>query len=689
MKNKSNYYKAAALLLSTGLLFGCTNKSDSTNESTGTKAAAGSAAVEEVSTLLSKTVTYDQDDLYSDWKSENPTTIELKGSDAEFDSTAAVLFQENVLTIKAGGVYVISGQLDNGQIVVDAEDKNTVRLVLNGVEVTSSDGPALHVTRAEKTTISLEEGTENKLTDGANYTNVTDEEANAAIFSKDDLTINGTGKLIVTGNHNDGITGKDDLKITGGDIQIKAVDDGLIGRDLLAVKEGTLTIDAGGDGMKSSNDKDASKGNIALEGGTFNITAGNDGVQAEKTLAIADGDYTISSGGGSPETVAGNNEMMRGPGMNSAAETTATTEDAESGKGLKAAVELAIGGGTFNIDSADDAVHSNDSLLIAGGDMTIASGDDGIHGDTSVTTKGGSITITKGYEGIEGQNITIDDGTIHVTTSDDGINVGGGNDGSGMDMQSSSKSSDQMLTINGGMIYVNAQGDGLDSNGSIKMTGGTVLVNGPTNNGNGSLDYNGSFDLTGGFLIAAGSSGMVQASSEESTQNGILMTYPETQAAGTIIHLQDSDGKSIATFAPAKDYQAVYITSPELKKDSSYTLYSGGTSTGKAADGLYTDGDYKDGTKVVEFTISDSVTWLNESGVTTASTGHGGAGGFGDGDGTRPERGNMTDMFSNLDDETKAKVQSIMEQERAGTITREEAQTQLAELGVEFPGKPQ
>lgn len=242
-----------------------------------------------------------------------------------------------------------------------------------------------------------------------------------------------------------------------------------------------------------------------------------------------------------------------------------------------------------------------------------------------------------------------------------------------------------MLNIHGGTIFVDANGDGLDANGSISMTAGTVIVNGPTANNNGALDYDGSFEMTGGLLIAAGSSGMAQAASEQSTQNSILLSYPSTQAAGTVVHLADSKGNEIATFAPSKDYQSVFISSPELVEAAGYTLYSGGTSTGSEAGGLYAKGDYQGGTKVVEFSIADSVTWLNESGVTTARSGGFGGANPGDGTQTRPERGIPADMFADLDEATLEKVQTIMEQQRAGTITREEAQSQLAELGIEFP----
>ena len=691
MKKRSTYYKIAATLLSTTMLFACTNN-DSTTASSETEAeTAGTSTLvnTDVSKLVSEAVSYQEDDSYTDWENENPTYIELNGTEATFESSAAVLFEDNVLTIKTGGTYVLSGNLENGQIVVDAEDKNTVKLILNGVDIQSSTSSAINVVNAEKTTISLVEGTENNISDGAQYVyeDSSEDEPNAAIFSKDDLTINGTGTLIVQGNYNNGITSKDKLKITGGTIEVHAVDDGIMGRDLVAVKEGTIQIEAGGDGIKSTNDEDTSKGTIALEGGKFDITSGNDGIQSIASLWITDGTYTIQSGEGSPETISNHEERM--PEQETGTAATTTTTESDSYKGLKASVDIAIGGGSFTIDSEDDAVHSNQHVTLAGGEFTISTGDDGVHADSSVVTTGGNINITKSYEGIEGKNVMIEDGEIQLTASDDGINVAGGNDASGMDMPATATEGSGALQINGGYISVNADGDGLDSNGSISMTDGVVIVNGPTQNMNGSLDYDSSFDITGGFIVAVGSSGMSQAHSEESSQFGILMTYPELQSAGTLISLEDSEGTNVVSFAPAKDYQTVFISSPELTKDSSYTLYSGGTSTGEEVevDGLYSDGKVAGGTKVVDFTLSETVTWLNESGVTEAvANGPGGGGGApGSGDQARPDMGNRDDMFSDLDEETMQKVQEIMEQQRNGTITQEEAQEQLTELGVEMP----
>lgn len=695
LKKKSRYTKWTAPLMCTALLFGCSSnssESDTTNSKVATVNAESLSTIgdKNIADVISGIVTYDSDDLYTDWKSEDSTTIQLTGTGAEVEDSGGAILDGNIITIKTSGTYVISGKLNDGQIIVDAEDKATVRLVLNGAEINSSTNSPIFMKKAEKTVISLVDGTENSISDGKTYNlEGSEDEPNAAIFSKDDLTINGTGKLVVKGNYNNGITSKDDLKITGGTIEIEAADDGLMGRDLLAVKDGKITIHAGGDAVKSTNDKDASKGVIAIEGGDFNLVAENDGFQAVTSLLIADGDFTISTGGGSPESIASKESGGQRPGQTTTTTTAAAEEESDSAKGLKAGTEVAIGGGSFEIDSLDDAVHSNNSVTINGGKIAIATGDDGIHGDSAVLANDGDITISKSYEGIESLVITIAGGDIEVNASDDGINVGGGVDSSNPDMQSTT-SENNLLSITGGNVYVNAQGDGLDSNGSITMSGGTVVVSGPTNNGNGSLDYDQTFDISGGLLIAAGSSGMVQAASEDSKQYSMLMTYPKTQTAGTILHVEDSEGKTVATFAPEKDYQSVFISSPELEKDNTYTLYTGGSATGSKANGLYSDGDYSGGTKVVEFTIADSVTWLNESGITTAQSG--GPGGGGGRGGQAPQDGgnggNRGDMFSNLDEETRTKAQEIMEKERAGTITREEAQAQLSELGIDFGGRP-
>ncbi|MDF2545119.1 MAG: dockerin type 1 [Anaerosolibacter sp.] len=645
MNRKQLYLKLLTLLLCTSLLLACSTNAKSQIDLVTEQLSTNAAGVENISSVISQMVSYERDDDYSDWKNENPSYIELNGTNANVNASG-VDVKSGKVTITAAGVYAFSGKLDNGQIIVDVQDKGTVKLILNGVEINSADNAPIYVKNAGKTIITLQEGTENFISDGAEYilADASSDEPNAAIFSKVSLTINGSGTVTVRGNFNDGITSKDDLKITGGNIQIYSKDDGLIGRDMVAVKEGNITIEAGGDGIKSTNDTDASKGFIALEGGSFDIKSEKDGMQAETSLLISDGTYNIFSGGGNTKGTVKVDAQAKGQWRNPKGNrdtsasapptpptpasqpqpitTNTSVTEAESKKGIKAAIDISIGGGTVHIDSADDAIHSNTNVTINGGDISIASGDDGIHADTVVKIDSGKINITKSYEGIEGTEVTVGGGEIHVTASDDGINVAGGNDGSAVNGRPGenhfSPSENTKLNINGGYISVDSSGDGLDANGSIYMSGGTVLVNGPTAGNNGALDYDRTFEMTGGFLIAVGSSGMAQAPSEESTQYAISMNYSQTQKAGTIVHLKDSKGNTVATFAPKKDYQTVVISAPELEKDASYTLYTGGTSTGSEADGLYADGEYQGGTKIVEFAMTNSVTWLSETGVTTA-----------------------------------------------------------------------
>ena len=630
-----------------------------------------------VSLVSMKDVTYDNEDYYSDWTGENPIYIKLNGTSATINGAGAVA-DGSKITISAAGVYVISGKLDNGQIIVDSEDKGTVRLVLNGMEIQCNDNAPVYIKNAEKAIITLEKGTQNIVSDGENYTfsEAGADEPNAAIFSKADLTVNGSGALTIHGNYNNGITGKDDLRITGGTIQIYSTDDGIMGKDTVLVNDGTITIEAGGDGIKSTNDTDNTKGFVALEGGTFVIKSGSDAIQAVTSVMITNGVYDLTTGGGSANgsNKAGsgreNGSIIPGSGRETppertdgvtsttpavksseapAANTTAPaaanvtvtevatvtapitpkvnatvendTAQSQSSKGIKSSSDIVISGGTFTIDSSDDAMHSNNAITITDGKFTIASGDDGIHADSAITINSGKFNITKSYEGIESNNITVSGGDINVVASDDGINAAGGNDGSSINgrpgQNTFSSTGDRQLKINSGHIAVSAAGDGLDVNGSIYMTSGTVLINGPTNSGNGALDYDGVFEISGGLLVAAGSAGMVQAPSEQSTQYTVAMNFSNIQQAGTIAQLEDSSGKTVVTFKPDKVYQSIIISSPELKKDSAYTFYSGGSSSGSVSGGLYTGGSYQGGTKIIDLTIAKAVTWMSETGETT------------------------------------------------------------------------
>ncbi len=515
------------------------------------------------------------------------TDIKLQGSSIAIEGSGATAVG-SVATITAAGKYSISGTLTDGQVIVDTMDDGQVTLILNGANITCSHSSPIYVANADKTEITLATGTQNKITDGTSYPYATTEDPNAAIFSHDDLIISGNGSLTVDAKFNNGITSKDELTIAGGTLTVSAVNDGIKGQDSITIQAGTtITVTAGGDGLQSSNEEDLSKGVVVIEGGTLKITAGADGIQGETQVLIEGGTISVTSGGGS----------------------TSSSSTVDSTKGIKSSTDISISGGVIDVNSRDDALHCNNSLTIDGGTLTLATADDGIHADSAITINGGNVNITKCYEAIESKDITVNNGTIHLVSSDDGFNVsdgsGGGMGGPGTGgAWGGGGTIAGSLNINGGYIVVNAQGDGLDSNGNINVTGGTIIVHGPTRNDNGALDCNGTFLMSGGFLVAVGSSGMAETPDDSSTQEVLAGSYGSAQAAGTLLHVEAQDGTDILTFVPAKAYQSLVICSPLLNKGTTYDVYSGGSSTGTLADGLYSGGTYTPGTLLGSLTIS-------------------------------------------------------------------------------------
>jgi hypothetical protein len=589
--------------LSAATAVATTTTEDAATESATTEGAATASVAVDPSSLPEK-ASYSEKDLASDWTDDSATKIVLSGDAATVYGDGASV-DDGVVTIAAGGTYVLNGSLANGSIVVDAPETDDVRLILNGVDIASSSGAALYIKEAEKTIVTLAADTDNFVSDGASYVfedGATDEPS-AVVFSRSDLTFNGEGSLTVQGNYKDGIASKDDLKIVSGAITVKAVDDGLVGRDLVAVRDGSITVEAGGDGVKSTNEEEAGKGHIAIEGGSFAIVAGGDGLQSAASIRVDGGDFKALTGGGSANGPAHASNDFGGRSAAAPATTTETETDATSMKAFKATANLSVMGGAFDLDSADDGLHAGGGIAIVAGELKIASGDDGIHADASIAIAGGVVDIAKSYEGIESAVIELAGGDIRIVASDDGVNVSGGADGSGM---------------GGGDEFAAVEGDGLDSNGSAVMTDGTVLVNGPTGNGNGALDYNGTFEISGGVLAAAGSAGMASAPSGGSTQRSVMMTFSAAQAAGTTVQLKDADGNVALSVSPTKTFQTIVLSAPDLKEGGSYTLVAGNQD-------------------VVAFELGASaVTWLNESGVTEAQTGGPGGGGFRGGRGRRP-----------------------------------------------------
>ncbi len=542
MKNMKKHLAAIlGVCLSAALLFAGCGKTESKNENVTDN------------TLSTEYIT----------ESEIQSVIEKTVSAPDLTGAKTVTLTDDGVTIDAGGVYVLSGTT-TGRITVNAKDAD-VTLVLNGVTVNCTDSSALYVYKAKSVTLWLAEGTTNTLTDAESYSysdalsSKADEEPNACVYSKADMVIGGTGMLTVNGRANNGITGKDTLRVETATVQVTAKNHGINGKDALVVKGATVTVDCGGDALRSTNDSDKKCGYVALSDATLSLTAGEDGVQAETVLFADSGTVTVKSGGGS----------------------TATVSSDTSAKGLKAGAGMLLKGGSFTVDSCDDAIHSNGNVAISGGTFLLATGDDGVHADENVTVSDGTITVTKSYEGIEGATVDITGGTIDITASDDGLNAAGGNDQSGFgprkdNFGGSSNDSTYYIRIAGGKITIDAGGDGIDSNGSLTVSGGETYVSGPTDNGNGALDFDGTGTITGGIVVAAGASGMAQNFGENSTQGSMLVSFGSFGTGAVTV--TNAAGETLASFTPTKQYNCVVVSAPTLKKGEIYTVNACGQS---------------------------------------------------------------------------------------------------------------
>lgn len=498
----------AFLLTGALVLSGCSKTNNSNETSSGSTSTDSSAQGIDVSNMFSdrdKEIGYDE---------ENSTVIKLSDDSTTCDSDA-VQISGNTVTIIDEGTYILSGTLTDGMVIVDAEDTDKVQLVLDGVDITSAESAAIYVREADKVFITTASDSQNTLTNGGTYTTIDDNNIDAAIFSKSDLTLNGAGSLTITAKAGHGVVSKDDLVLTSRTYQIDAASHGLSGKDSVRIASGSYTIVSGKDGIHAENADDTSLGFVYLADGTFDITSDGDGISAGNWLQADGGVYTVKAGGGSENVQKSDGEWQFGPGQQTES-TDTTEEDTVSMKAIKAAGELILKGGKYSLDSADDTIHSNANITISDGEFTLASGDDGIHADSATTISGGTIDITESYEGIEGL--------------------------------------------------------------SIDITGGETYVSGPTNDGNSALDYNGTGTVTGGIFIAAGSSGMAENFGDSSTQ-GVMMVTVNSQAAGSAVSLSDSSGNELVSWTPEKEYTSVIISCPEITTGQEYTLTTGSDTT--------------------------------------------------------------------------------------------------------------
>ena len=425
------------------------------------------------------------------------TTITLSGSSASASGSSSgnVTVDGGTVTINSGGTYVISGELSNGRIVVNAP-KADVRLVLSGASITSSDGPAIDIQDAGDAIVVLAKDSKNTLTDGASY--ASGQEATAALFSSDTLTVTGTGSLDVTGSYKDGISSKNGLIIAGSStINVKAADDGLRGKDYLVVESGTLTVEAGGDALKSSEDNDETKGFISLGKASITLTSSDDAIAATTDVTIKDTTLTITAGGGQANATI---EEQAPPGQESTADSTTP-----SPKGINAGVSYTQDSGTVTINAADEGLQAP-FINVAGGELSIAAGDDGINASNGDH-------VIEGHENADSES---DDGSV--------------------------------LTISGGEVEVSyASSDGIDSNGSAYVKGGIVVVSGQAGAMDGSVDANGESQLVGVTGSPSVSAGDTLTVTDASGSQVASLKVDFTAEAITVLGLTEGQQYTVAT----------------------------------------------------------------------------------------------------------------------------------------------
>lgn len=590
----------------------------------------------------------------------------------------------DLLEITAGGSYLLCGDY-SGQIVVNVPDTDKVQLVLAGFSVTYSTGSPILCQSADKVAITLAEGTKNTVTDnGSGYVDVEDGEEDpntrtaGAIHGKCALTINGSGSLTVKASYHNGIHTKKTLKLVGGNVTVEAADDGFKGKNAVAIRGGNLTVISGEDGIQCSEETNTAHGYIWIEGGTVNITAEGDGIDASLYLIQKGGEVTVNAIGTDRKEGTSSSGNMGGgmrPGMGGSSSSGGYETNSDGyykidSKGVKAGASIALSGGKMTVNSTGHAVKSSGTLSI-GGDMELTvkayceayrANSKGISADADLLISGGKVTILYSYEGVEssGGTIYVTGGSVRVEYAvDDGFNasaggsmMGGGFGGGGgmtppdmggmtppgMEGETDTAVPTEAagIVISGGYTFVNAFGDGLDSNQNIYISGGTVIVAGPTNSGNGALDSgdnNNHISVTGGILVAYGASGMAEVP-DASVTSQCTLSHNVGLSAGGLFTVLDKDGKPIIAVEIAEGNvgQSIVLSCPGLVQGETYTLVSGGNVEGESTDGLYASPvSHSGGSEIASLTLSST--------VTGSSGGMGGPGGDGGGHGGgRPGR---------------------------------------------------
>jgi hypothetical protein len=523
-------------------------------------------------------------DLDASYDETSATKVTLSDSGSKVEGDGASV-DGSTVTITAEGTYVLAGTLSDGRVVVDVDDSAKVQLVLDGAQITSSTGTALYVRNADKVFVTLADGSKNALAATGAATEEDDHTLDGALFSSDDLTINGGGELSVSSTSGHGVVGKDEVTLVSGNLKIEAAKSGIQAKDSVAVKDGSYTITAGTDGVHAEHETNGAKGFVYVAGGTFDLEVQKDGIDASNDVLIDGGTFNISA------------------------------ED----DGIHSEYDLTINDGTIRIDKSYESLEGA-TVTVTGGDIDVAANDDGINAtgvpsstnsdDVPTTNENGSSSDDANGAGAKAtgdeqatDDMQAPDGQMPTDGQmpEGGQMPGGGRRGGRMsgfgegnadgatnmrmggggDFENDPTAS---VTISGGKLVITSGGDSIDSNGSLTISGGETYVNGPTSDGDGALDYTGEATVTGGTIIALGSSGMALGFGSDSTQGSMLLSAEGSE--GDLVELKDASGKVLASYTALKNYSCVVISAPGIVQGGTYTLTYGSNSKEVTLDAL-------------------------------------------------------------------------------------------------------
>ena len=567
-----------------------------TSSATATDTAASSSSF---STNVKSGEKLDVDTHYSEqdlsWDTSSETAIDLSNPTA----TDGVTVEDGTLTITKAGTYKLFGEYQ-GQIKVETADSDAVRLVLDNANITNSSGAALNVVNADEVILYSASGTTNTISDGADYTATGEDDPDAVVYSKADLTIAGEGTLKVNGNHEDGIHTSDGLVIASGTLEVNAANTGIKGKDYMDILGGTINVTAQQDGIKSTNDSDEGQGWTRLSNGTVTVNAGDDGFKASRVVEISGGSLTVEQSDEGIEAqyinVSGGdvNVTSADDGMNASLKTSDSESTDSSANTSDAANQQQNNQQQNNqqqgsLPGGQQSETSNQQQQGTGqppqGQPPAVSGtsqDGTSQNGTSGTGQQQNNTQNQGNQNM-GQPPAMPGGNAQDGTSQNGT-TGTGQQGMGQPPQGGMPGGggggtfevvDAAINVSGGNITVNAEGDGIDSNGVTTLSGGTLIVNGPSQGGNAALDTNGDLLLNGATVLSGSTADMFEAPSTNSTSGYLKLTNSSGFEQGSTVQVADSSGKVVANYKVTKsNVQLVLVSSSSIVKGQSYTVYT-------------------------------------------------------------------------------------------------------------------